>query len=107
MNSPAQRTVTPLAGYLAERIRAQGPITFAEFMRESLYHPKWGYYLRDENERLADFYTSVDLHPIFGRLIARQLDEMWRLLQVPYNLPGATNECRNAPPREEYTDHHQ
>jgi SAM-dependent MidA family methyltransferase len=58
-------------------------LTFAEFMRECLYQPQWGYYSRPENRRFADYYTSVDVHPLFGRLLARQLEEMWRLLSRP------------------------
>jgi SAM-dependent MidA family methyltransferase len=71
------------AQQLAERIRAQGPIPFAEYMRECLYHPQWGYYSRLESRRFADFYTSVDVHPVFGRLLARQLAEMWAVLGRP------------------------
>ena len=75
--------VTPLAQALAERIRATGPISFAEYMRECLYHPQFGYYGKREGRRFADFYTSVDVHPIFGRLLARQLAEMWDALGHP------------------------
>lgn len=74
---------TPLAHELANRIRLHGPITFAEFMRECLYHPAFGYYTRADTQRYADFYTSVGVHPIFGRLIARQLAEMWQVLDRP------------------------
>ena len=74
---------TPLAHLIAERIRAAGPISFAEYMRECLYHPQFGYYSRREARRYADYYTSVDVHPIFGRLLARQLAEMWDLLGRP------------------------
>jgi SAM-dependent MidA family methyltransferase len=52
-------------------------------MRECLYHPEFGYYSRREARRFADFYTSVDVHPIFGRLLARQLAEMWDALGRP------------------------
>jgi SAM-dependent MidA family methyltransferase len=72
--------VTPLAALLAERIRRFGPITFAEYMRECLYHPVHGYYSRPEFRRFADYYTSVDVHPIFGRLLARQFAQMWEQL---------------------------
>jgi SAM-dependent MidA family methyltransferase len=72
-----------LAALLAARIRASGPIPFADFMRECLYHPAYGYYSRPEGRRLRDYYTSVDVHPIFGRLLARQLAEMWELLGTP------------------------
>jgi SAM-dependent MidA family methyltransferase len=74
---------TPLSQALAERIRANGPISFAEYMRECLYHPQFGYYSKPESRRFADFYTSVDVHPIFGRLLARQLAEMWDVLGRP------------------------
>jgi SAM-dependent MidA family methyltransferase len=75
--------VTPLARVLAERIRAAGPISFAQYMRECLYHPQFGYYSKLENRRFGNFYTSVDVHPIFGRLLARQLAEMWQVLGFP------------------------
>ncbi|HYA62130.1 MAG TPA: SAM-dependent methyltransferase [Candidatus Sulfotelmatobacter sp.] len=75
--------MTPLAALLAERIRRFGPITFAEYMRECLYHPVHGYYSQPESHRFADYYTSVDVHPIFGRLLARQFAEMWEQLGRP------------------------
>ena len=73
----------PLAAVLAERIRNAGPISFAEFMRECLYHSEYGYYLRPIAQRFGDYYTSADVHAIFGRLLARQLEEMWELLGSP------------------------
>jgi SAM-dependent MidA family methyltransferase len=75
--------VTPLAALLTERIRRFGPISFAEYMRECLYHPLHGYYSQPESRRFADYYTSVDVHPIFGRLLARQFAEMWEQLGRP------------------------
>ena len=76
-------TRTPLAQLLAARIRERGPLSFAEYMRECLYHSEHGYYNRPEARRFVDYYTSVDVHPIFGRLLARQLAEMWQLLSRP------------------------
>jgi SAM-dependent MidA family methyltransferase len=75
--------VNLLAALLAERIRRFGPITFAEYMRECLYHPVHGYYSQPETRRFADYYTSVDVHAIFGRLLARQFAEMWEQLGRP------------------------
>ena len=72
-----------LTAILAERVRASGPIAFAEFMRECLYHPVHGYYSRTNARRFGDYYTSVDVHPIFGRLLARQFAEMWEQLGSP------------------------
>ncbi len=75
--------MTPLAELLAERIRRYGPLTFADYMRECLYHPVHGYYSKREHTRFADYYTSADVHPIFGRLLARQFAEMWESLGRP------------------------
>jgi SAM-dependent MidA family methyltransferase len=72
-----------LTEILAGRIRSGGPISFAEFMRECLYHYAHGYYSRASARRFGDYYTSVDVHPIFGRLLARQFAEMWELLGSP------------------------
>src|SRR5258708_3381426 len=52
-------------------------------MRECLYHPVHGYYSKAESKRFADYYTSVDVHPIFARLLARQFVEMWESLGRP------------------------
>ncbi|MGD0401953.1 MAG: SAM-dependent methyltransferase [Candidatus Acidiferrales bacterium] len=68
---------TPLALILAERIRSHGPITFAEYMEACLYHTVHGYYTKAEQEPRRDYFTSVDASPLFGRLLARQFQEMW------------------------------
>ena len=81
--STSSRERTPLAELLLARIRSAGPITFANYMQECLYHPQYGYYSQPEARRFADYYTSPDVHPIFGRLLARQLAEMWQLLGRP------------------------
>lgn len=80
---PSGEHARALTEILAARIRAGGPITFAEFMRECLYHPAHGYYSRPAAARFGDYYTSVDVHPVFGRLLARQFAEMWTLLGSP------------------------
>ena len=33
--------------------------------------------------RLGDFYTSSDVHAVFGRLLARQFEEIWRAFGSP------------------------
>jgi SAM-dependent MidA family methyltransferase len=82
VNTPAT-PLTPLAREILQRIRGRGRITFAQFMQECLYHPQWGYYSKTDAVRFADFYTNVDVHPIFARLLARQLAEMWERLGRP------------------------
>lgn len=67
---------------ILQRIRERGPLTVAEFMEIALYDPADGYYARaaQRSGRGGDFFTSVDVSPLFGELIAVQLEEMWRLL---------------------------
>ena len=68
---------------ISERIRTGGPVSFAEFMELSLYHPELGYYARaaQKTGRAGDFFTSVDVGDVFGELLAKQFAEMWRLLR--------------------------
>lgn len=77
------RVTTALAELLAARIREHGPITFAEYMEACLYHPQYGYYSKAEQKLRRDYITSVDVSPIFGRLLLRQFHQMWDLLERP------------------------
>ncbi len=74
---------TSLGELLAERIRNRGPITFAEYMEACLYHPQYGYYSKPDQRARRDYFTSVDVAPLFGRLLTRQLEEMWHRLDRP------------------------
>lgn len=76
---------TPLRALIDQRIRDTGPLTTAAFMELALYHPTLGYYTRAPRRtgRAGDFYTSVDVGPQFGALLAVQVDEMWRRLGAP------------------------
>jgi SAM-dependent MidA family methyltransferase len=76
---------TPAKLLIADHIRTNGPITFAEFMELALYHPEVGYYAgaAQRSGRAGDFYTSVDVGPIFGSLLAEQFAEMFELLDNP------------------------
>lgn len=67
---------------ILERIRQHGPLTFAEFMDLALYHPQVGYYASATRRsgRTGDFYTSVDVAPLFGELLAEQFAEMGRMM---------------------------
>jgi SAM-dependent MidA family methyltransferase len=69
---------------LLSRIRERGSITVAEFMELALYHPEHGYYATapQRSGKHGDFFTSVDVGPLFGELIAVQLAEMWRVLEA-------------------------
>jgi SAM-dependent MidA family methyltransferase len=76
--------VSPLLALIVARIRERGPLTVAEYMELALYHPEHGYYSRAARRsgRGGDFFTSVDVGPLFGELIAAQLEEMWQVLRA-------------------------
>ncbi len=54
-------------------------------MEMALYLPDLGYYTREATTigRAGDFYTSPHLHPLFGAMIGKQMEEMWYLLGRP------------------------
>ena len=74
-----------LRNQIEREIREHGPIPFSRYMEICLYDPLAGYYSRNANQfgKAGDFYTSSDVHAVFGRLLARQFDEMWRALDRP------------------------
>ncbi len=75
----------PLRERIAAEIRRRGPIPFSRYMEMCLYQPDLGYYARPREQfgKSGDFYTSSDVHAVFGRLLARQFEETWRLLGSP------------------------
>lgn len=70
---------------IEDEIRRHGPIPFSRYMQLCLYDPTDGYYSRNAEQfgKTGDFYTSSDVHAVFGRLLARQFDEMWGALDHP------------------------
>jgi len=73
---------------IEQEIRQRGPIPFSRYMELCLYDPEHGYYSRNAQQfgKAGDFYTSSDVHAVFGRLMARQFEEMWRVLGSPEKL---------------------
>ena len=79
-----------LIAAISSEIIRNGPIPFVRFMELALYHPQFGYYMRQpdgaDHERIGwsgDFYTSSDVHPILGRAIAAQARQMDELVGCP------------------------
>src|SRR5208282_449827 len=70
---------------IEREIRQRGPIPFSRYMQICLYDPSHGYYSRNAEQfgKAGDFYTSSDVHAVFGRLLARQFDEIWQALDRP------------------------
>jgi SAM-dependent MidA family methyltransferase len=54
-------------------------------MEMALYFPGLGYYTKEATVigRAGDYYTSPHLHPLFGAMIGKQMEEMWHLLDRP------------------------
>ena len=73
---------------IEQEIRERGPIPFSRYMELCLYDPELGYYSRHATQfgKAGDFYTSSDVHAVFGRLLARQFEEMWRVLGSPEDI---------------------
>jgi SAM-dependent MidA family methyltransferase len=74
--------------YIESVIRREGPIPFSRFMKLCLYGEAGspaGYYSGERQQfgKTGDFYTSSDVHAVFGRLLARQFEQMWRAMESP------------------------
>jgi SAM-dependent MidA family methyltransferase len=73
-------------GALIRLIRAEiekrGPVSFAWFMHQALYHPEHGYYSsgRCAIGRKGDYFTNVSVGPLFGQLLGAQFAEIWERL---------------------------
>ena len=58
---------------------------FSRYMQLCLYDPAHGYYAANAEQfgKAGDFYTSSDVHALFGRLLARQFEEIWQAFGHP------------------------
>ena len=79
---------SPLQTIIRDRIRAEGRITFAAYMAACLYEPGLGYYTSPGRKVGAegDFYTSSNVHAVFGRLVAREIRQDGRGARLPRKL---------------------
>jgi SAM-dependent MidA family methyltransferase len=68
---------------IRDLIQKNGRITFTQFMQACLYSPRGGFYASRGNRISTHFGTSPTSHPVFGALIARQLEQMWHRLGDP------------------------
>lgn len=76
---------------LVERIRDEilatpaRRITFDRFMQRALTEPGLGYYASSELRptRAGDFLTAAELHPLFGRCLARFIAAAWQQAGEP------------------------
>jgi SAM-dependent MidA family methyltransferase len=66
---------------LRERIRRDGPVTYETFLDVVLYDEEQGYYRNGKRPR-KDYFTSPEIHPIFGKIIGKYVEDI-RLLRGP------------------------
>ncbi len=64
---------------IISEISKRGSISFPEYLAIALYDPELGYYARNSTQvgRRGDFYTSVSVGSLFGRLLARRFLAWW------------------------------
>lgn len=63
---------------IASEIRESGPMPFSRYMELCLYHPRLGYYQRQEpiTGPAGDFYTAPHVHTLFGRTVGAWIQRM-------------------------------
>jgi SAM-dependent MidA family methyltransferase len=76
--------MNPLSEIIRREIGQRGVLSFARFMELALYCPVHGYYeaKKDNPGRRGDFYTSVGVGELFGRLLAFQFAEWLNSLRI-------------------------
>jgi NADH dehydrogenase [ubiquinone] 1 alpha subcomplex assembly factor 7 len=69
---------------IEDRIRREGPITFADYMALALDDPHDGFFVSGGAGRAGrDFVTSPEVGTLFGALVARAIDRVWERLGRP------------------------
>ena len=74
--------MSSLSEIIQDKIVAEGPLSFHDFMEMALYYPGLGYYTSapDKIGKQGDYYTIPYFTNLYGKLVAKQLEEMWVLL---------------------------
>ena len=69
---------------LVERIRAEGPLTFAQYMEAALFDREAGFYTRGPGiGQGGHFATSAEAHPAFAEAITAEAHATWLELGEP------------------------
>ena len=70
--------MTALKTALLRQIRAQGPISVAEYMTQCLLHPVHGYYAtRDPLGAEGDFTTAPEISQMYGEMLGLLMAQVW------------------------------
>jgi SAM-dependent MidA family methyltransferase len=83
---------------IRDQIRKRGPVSFAWFMGQALYHPIHGYYSSERARvgRAGDFFTNVSVGKIFGEILAAQFVQLFDLLGTSDRLKILEQGAENA-----------
>ncbi len=70
---------------ISEKINAEGPLPFVDFMQMALYTPHEGYYQGNLQKfgQSGDFTTAPELTPLFGYALANQCADLLKELTNP------------------------
>nr|XP_022333358.1 protein arginine methyltransferase NDUFAF7, mitochondrial-like isoform X2 [Crassostrea virginica] len=73
--------------HLTSRIKANGPLSVAEYMKEVLINPVTGYYINNEVfGQSGDYITSPEINQMFGELIGVWCIHEWQQMGKPEKL---------------------
>ena len=73
--------MTTLRARIVERIRADGPLTFAEYMDAALFDPTDGFYARGPLIGSGgQFATAAMAHPAFADAVIKEAAATWEEL---------------------------
>lgn len=79
--------MTPLSQLLHQQLALTpaARLPFCQVMEMALYHPEHGYYGPGPRKigRKGDFFTSVSVGPLFGKLLAMRAIDLWRAAGEP------------------------
>ena len=71
---------TPITKVIKKLIdSSKGKINFANFMSTCMTNENFGYYSSKDLswDQKGDYQTSPEVHPVFGYLWAKQINECW------------------------------
>jgi NADH dehydrogenase [ubiquinone] 1 alpha subcomplex assembly factor 7 len=87
MIEAAKDLAEPLAQYLIGRIKAEGPLSVADYMAEALGNQRFGYYMtREPFGQHGDFVTAPEVSQMFGELIGLWVADYWLKSGTPERL---------------------